>query len=69
MRSTGTRPASGPTRAFGAVKRLLQAGQQASLAAQLDAEARAISQSMATDDAQQAVKAFLARQAPTFKGA
>ena len=60
--------AAGPTRAYGACKRLLTAGAQASFSEQLDAETRSIAACLATEDAGGAVKAFLARQAPTFRG-
>ena len=60
--------ASGPTVAFGAVKRLLAEGQTSSLAQHLDAEAAAISDALGTQDAQGAVKSFLAREKPRFEG-
>jgi 2-(1,2-epoxy-1,2-dihydrophenyl)acetyl-CoA isomerase len=61
--------AAGPTLAYGACKRLLSAGALAAFADQLDAEACSISECLATEDAAGAVKAFLARQPPSFKGA
>lgn len=60
--------ASGPTAAFGAVKRLLAEGQTNSLTQHLDAEAIAISAALGTQDAQDAVKAFLAREKTLFEG-
>ena len=61
--------AAGPTRAYGACKRLLAEGALATFGEQLAAEARSISECLATEDAAGAVKAFLARQAATFRGA
>jgi 2-(1,2-epoxy-1,2-dihydrophenyl)acetyl-CoA isomerase len=61
--------ASGPTLAFGEVKRLLLAGQTAQLEDQLDAEARAIASMTATSDGQEGVTAFREKRRPNFKGA
>ena len=60
--------AAGPTRAFGALKRLLGQSYAAPFAAQLDAEAQAIGTALRTRDAQGAVQAFLAREKPVFTG-
>lgn len=60
--------ASGPTRAFGGVKKLLEASGRAALVDQLDAEAEGISVAMATADAKGAIDAFLARSKPSFSG-
>ena len=62
------RLAEGPTRAFGAIRRLLDRSHTATLREQLDAEARAIGAALRTEDAQGAVKAFLAREKPVFRG-
>lgn len=67
-RAVARRIASGPTHAFGQVKRLLAEGELASLADHLDSEAEAIGVAMATQDAQGAIKSFLARQSPNFTG-
>jgi 2-(1,2-epoxy-1,2-dihydrophenyl)acetyl-CoA isomerase len=61
--------ASGPTLAFGEVKRLLLAGQTARLEDQLDAEARAIASMTATSDGREGVTAFREKRRPNFKGA
>lgn len=60
--------ANGPTRAFGGIKRLFRASYGATLPDQLDAEARAIGNALRTQDAQAAVKSFLAREKPIFRG-
>ena len=60
--------AAGPTRAFGAIKRLLGQAYAAPFAAQLEAEAQAIGAALGTRDAQGAVQAFLARETPIFTG-
>lgn len=62
------RLATGPTAAYAGVKRLLAEGQTRGLAQHLDAEAVAISIALGTQDAQGAVKAFLAREKPRFEG-
>lgn len=67
-RATAEAIARGPTAAYGAVKRLLAAGDLASLADHLDAEATAIGKAMRSADAQGAVRAFLAREKPVFAG-
>ncbi len=60
--------AKGPTFAFGQVKRLYAKSFAANLPAQLDAEAVAIGEAMATQDAKRAIAAFLNRQTPEFAG-
>lgn len=60
--------AQGPTRAFGGVRRLLDQGHTSTLREQLNAEAKAIGSALRTADAQGAVKAFLAREKPVFRG-
>lgn len=61
--------ASGPTLAFGAVKRLMQQGATATLGEQLQAEATSISGLAATADGREGVAAFLEKRAPRFNGA
>ena len=67
-RSLALQLAQGPTAAFGSMKRLLGASSQAALPAQLQAEASAISQTMATADAAEGIAAFLDRRKPAFRG-
>ncbi len=58
--------AKGPTRAFGAVKSLLLT--QENLEAQLDREARSISERGQGEDGSEGVRAFLAKRKPTYSG-
>lgn len=62
------RLASGPTRAYGRIKRLLADTYSASLDGQLDAEGRAITASALTDDAQEGFAAFVGKRKPRFSG-
>jgi 2-(1,2-epoxy-1,2-dihydrophenyl)acetyl-CoA isomerase len=61
--------ASGPTLAFGAVKKLLLASQHAQLEDQLDAETSAIVSMTRTSDGREGVTAFREKRKPNFKGA
>jgi 2-(1,2-epoxy-1,2-dihydrophenyl)acetyl-CoA isomerase len=61
--------ASGPTLAFGAVKKLLLSSQTAELEDQLDAETKAIASMTTTQDGREGVLAFREKRAPNFKGA
>lgn len=67
-RALATAIASGPTFAYGQVKRLFANAFVADLPSQLVAEAAAIGEAMATDDAKNAVAAFLDRRKPAFSG-
>ena len=60
--------ASGPTFAFGKLKRLFADSFGADLTSQLAGEATAIADAMATDDARRAIAAFLERRKPDFAG-
>jgi 2-(1,2-epoxy-1,2-dihydrophenyl)acetyl-CoA isomerase len=60
------RLAAGPTRAFGSVKRLLQASATTELAEQLAAEAREIARNAALPDGREGVMAFLEKRQPRF---
>jgi len=61
--------ANGPTLAFGAVKKLLLASQNAQLEDQLDAETNAIVSMTRTSDGREGVAAFRDKRKPNFKGA
>jgi 2-(1,2-epoxy-1,2-dihydrophenyl)acetyl-CoA isomerase len=61
------RLAAGPTRAFGSVKRLLQASATTELAEQLAAEAREIARNAALPDGREGVMAFLEKRQPRFE--
>jgi 2-(1,2-epoxy-1,2-dihydrophenyl)acetyl-CoA isomerase len=60
--------ANGPTRAFGAAKRLLLDGATHTLEAQMELEARAIAESASTPDGREGIAAFLEKRSPTFRG-
>ena len=63
------RLAAGPTAAYGRIKRLLQASAAgAPLRNQLEAEREAFLASVATDDFEEGVAAFLAKRPPRFEG-
>lgn len=61
--------ASGPTRAFGVMRRLLRSTWDVDLAQQLDEEHGSIVQIAATQDAYEGVRAFSDRRTPDFFGA
>ena len=67
-RAIATRIATGPTAAFGAVKRLLADSGGATFDGQLDDERDAIAAVRTTADAREGIAAFLARRAPEFVG-
>jgi 2-(1,2-epoxy-1,2-dihydrophenyl)acetyl-CoA isomerase len=60
--------ASGPTRAYGAVKRLLLASSTNGLETQMELEAREIASMGATADGREGVTAFVEKRPPTFTG-
>jgi 2-(1,2-epoxy-1,2-dihydrophenyl)acetyl-CoA isomerase len=60
--------AQGPTRAFGAAKRLLHQSTWESLETQMELEAQAIAASGHTRDFGVGVTAFANKQTPTFEG-
>jgi 2-(1,2-epoxy-1,2-dihydrophenyl)acetyl-CoA isomerase len=60
--------AAGPTRAYGAVKRLLAASATATLEAQLADEAATIAALAASPDGREGVAAFLAKRPSAFEG-
>jgi 2-(1,2-epoxy-1,2-dihydrophenyl)acetyl-CoA isomerase len=60
--------AAGPTRAYGAAKRLMHAGWNETLESQIDAELRSISAMARTEDAREAIGAFAAKRTPVFRG-
>lgn len=62
------RLAAGPTCAYREIRRLLRDSWSSTLSDQLAKETEAIARSCATSDAGRAVRAFLAKQTPTFEG-
>ena len=60
--------ASGPTKAYGGVKRLLNTAYSASMEKQLEQETQYISGMMRTHDAPHGLEAFLNKEKPQFKG-
>ncbi|GAB2972171.1 enoyl-CoA hydratase-related protein [Nocardioides montaniterrae] len=60
--------AQGPTRAYAGMRRLLRESWDRSLPDQLRAEIDELAATAATDDAHQAIQAFLAKQRPEFTG-
>ncbi|MFC5142731.1 enoyl-CoA hydratase-related protein [Actinomycetospora rhizophila] len=67
-RELATTLAAGPTRAFGHMKRLLLASQDADLAGQLAEETRRMTATGATADAREGITAFVERRRPDFRG-
>ncbi len=60
--------AAGPTKAFGATKRLLQETWANGLETQTDRESRSIAGLSRTGDAREGIDAFVAKRRPDFKG-
>ena len=60
--------AAGPTKAFGATKRLLQSSLTDSFEAQMKNESRSISEMARTADGREGVSAFVGKRKPNFKG-
>lgn len=60
--------ASGPTRAYGGVKRLLHASFSSSLETQMELETRIIADMTRTADGKEGIAAFVEKRPPTFQG-
>ncbi|MBR0899133.1 enoyl-CoA hydratase/isomerase family protein [Bradyrhizobium tropiciagri] len=60
--------ASGPTRAYGAMRRMLRQSFETSLTEQLLAENDSIVRAAGTDDAQEGIASFAAKRRPQFRG-
>lgn len=60
--------AQGPTRAYGAVKKLVASAGAASLETQMELEARAIAAMSQTRDGKEGISAFLKKRKPVFTG-
>jgi 2-(1,2-epoxy-1,2-dihydrophenyl)acetyl-CoA isomerase len=63
------RLASGPTQAYGRLKRLMRQSFETTLADQLESERLNFLASAQTDDFKEALNAFFEKRKPTFKGA
>ena len=61
--------ASGPTKAFGEMRRLMTSVQDQPLETQLELEAQALARTAGTADAREGLTAFAERRKPAFKGA
>lgn len=60
--------ASGPSKSFGAAKRLMQTGWSQSLETQMEEESRTISDITRTQDTQEGIAAFVEKRTPKYKG-
>jgi hypothetical protein len=60
--------AAGPTRAFGAVRRMVRQSFETGLSDQLTTEKDSIVAASRTDDAQEGIAAFVAKRRPQFRG-
>lgn len=60
--------ASGPTQAYGDIRRLFARVSQQSLEAQLEDEAQSLARMASTEDAREGIQAFAEKRKPTFKG-
>jgi len=67
-RTYAERLAAGPSRAFGAAKRLVALSSESSLETQMEHERRAIAACAGTGDFREGVAAFVAKRPPQFKG-
>jgi 2-(1,2-epoxy-1,2-dihydrophenyl)acetyl-CoA isomerase len=69
LRRDGMTPlASGPTRAYGPVRRMLQQSFETNLCDQLAAEKESIVAVSGSEDAQEGIAAFVAKRPPQFRG-
>jgi 2-(1,2-epoxy-1,2-dihydrophenyl)acetyl-CoA isomerase len=60
--------ASGPSRAYAAVKRLLDTSMSNGLETQMELEARSIAEMAASEDGKEGIRAFLEKRKPRFTG-
>lgn len=60
--------ASGPTLAYAEIRRLMQSADHTPLEAQMEKETRGIAQLARSEDAHLALRAFLSKKTPTYKG-
>jgi 2-(1,2-epoxy-1,2-dihydrophenyl)acetyl-CoA isomerase len=62
------RLAAGPTRAYGAVKALLNETFEHGLESQMELEARRIAEMVVSEDGQEGIRAFVEKRKPVFSG-
>jgi 2-(1,2-epoxy-1,2-dihydrophenyl)acetyl-CoA isomerase len=67
-RAIATQLAAGPTRTYGASKRLLYNGWTETLETQMEQESQSIANIARTEDVHEGINAFLEKRAPKFKG-
>lgn len=67
-KATAIELAAGAPKALGAAKRLLREGWNETLETQMEQESRAIANIAGTSDTQEAIRAFLEKRTPEFKG-
>jgi 2-(1,2-epoxy-1,2-dihydrophenyl)acetyl-CoA isomerase len=60
--------AAGPTRTYGAVKKLMQMSSSDSLESQMELETRTLAEIAASPDAREGIRAFVEKRKPAFKG-
>jgi 2-(1,2-epoxy-1,2-dihydrophenyl)acetyl-CoA isomerase len=65
---TAQQLAKGPTRSFGAAKRLILSGATESLESQMERESRAIAAMVGSADGREGIAAFLGKRTPEFTG-
>ena len=66
--ATAEKLAQGPSRAYGTVKRLLQASFQESLETQMELEAQGMAAMSKTVDGQEGISAFVEKRKPSYQG-
>jgi 2-(1,2-epoxy-1,2-dihydrophenyl)acetyl-CoA isomerase len=67
-RAIATQLATGPTRTYGASKRLLHNGWNETLETQMEQESQSIAHISRTEDVHEGITAFLEKRPPKFKG-
>jgi 2-(1,2-epoxy-1,2-dihydrophenyl)acetyl-CoA isomerase len=60
--------ASGPTRTYGAVKKLMQMTSMDSLESQMELESRTLAEMAVSADAREGIRAFVEKRKPVFRG-